>query len=286
MRKKLDTRFPAARIKKIMQADEDVGKIAMAVPLLVSKALELFLQDLCDRTYEITLKRGAKTVNSLHLKQCVESCNVFDFLKDTVSKVPDLGGSDATTADDKSATKKRKISEDEDGNGDEPKRTIMHEISHVDSNGRGRGRDRGRGRGRGKRTLEIESIVQDEKHEDLPDSSNQNDKNQKQDHPVMWPDDNIPGASVLRFTSRIDADKPVKNFDLNVELNEIGESSSTLAGGAPCASLPKLAPEMKHEDIIPGWSLDDVERMTADPVQLASLNGGVDEEYEDYDEED
>jgi hypothetical protein len=32
-----------------------------------AKALELFLQDLCDRTYEITLKRGAKTLNSLHL---------------------------------------------------------------------------------------------------------------------------------------------------------------------------------------------------------------------------
>ncbi|KAG4979376.1 hypothetical protein JHK84_032954 [Glycine max] len=57
-----------ARIKKIMQADEDVGKIALAVPVLVSKALELFLQDLCDRTYEITLQRGAKTMNSLHLR--------------------------------------------------------------------------------------------------------------------------------------------------------------------------------------------------------------------------
>lgn len=88
-----------ARIKKIMQADEDVGKIALAVPVLVckqtlqivqsclmsyfvhlrntianvsstlipAKALELFLQDLCDRTYEITLQRGAKTMNSLHL---------------------------------------------------------------------------------------------------------------------------------------------------------------------------------------------------------------------------
>ncbi|KAB5565009.1 hypothetical protein DKX38_005063 [Salix brachista] len=56
-----------ARIKKIMQADEDVGKIAQAVPVLVSKALELFLQDLCDNTYEITLQRGAKTMSALHL---------------------------------------------------------------------------------------------------------------------------------------------------------------------------------------------------------------------------
>jgi len=66
MKKKLDTRFPASRIKKIMQADEDIGKIAQAVPLLVSKSLELFLQDLCDRTYEITLQRGAKTVSASH----------------------------------------------------------------------------------------------------------------------------------------------------------------------------------------------------------------------------
>lgn len=87
-----------------MQADEDVGKIALAVPVLVceyfwlfkpsdsvievasqvvsywfllliqlflninaAKALELFLQDLCDRTYEITLQKGAKTMSSLHL---------------------------------------------------------------------------------------------------------------------------------------------------------------------------------------------------------------------------
>jgi hypothetical protein len=35
--------------------------------IVAAKALELFLQDLCDRTYEITLQRGAKTMNSLHL---------------------------------------------------------------------------------------------------------------------------------------------------------------------------------------------------------------------------
>jgi histone H3/H4 len=91
MKKKLDTRFPAARIKKIMQADEEVGKIAMATPVLISKALELFLQNLCDKTYEITLRRGAKTMSSIHLKQCVQTNSVFDFLQEIVSKVPDIG---------------------------------------------------------------------------------------------------------------------------------------------------------------------------------------------------
>ncbi|EPS66220.1 hypothetical protein M569_08557, partial [Genlisea aurea] len=115
MRKKLDTRFPAARIKKIMQADEDVGKIAMAVPVLVSKALELFLQDLCDRTYDVTLRKGAKTVTSLHLKQCVQSYNVFDFLKEIVSKVPDFTTSEGAAE----SLKKRKLAANESNDSDD-----------------------------------------------------------------------------------------------------------------------------------------------------------------------
>uniref|UniRef100_A0A803MMR4 Transcription factor CBF/NF-Y/archaeal histone domain-containing protein n=1 Tax=Chenopodium quinoa TaxID=63459 RepID=A0A803MMR4_CHEQI len=107
-----------ARIKKIMQADEDVGKIAMAVPVLVSKALELFLQDLCDRTYDITLQRGAKTMSSLHLKHCIHSFSMFDFLKDVVSKVPDYGNSEAN-ADDRTAMKRRKSAVEEYHDSDE-----------------------------------------------------------------------------------------------------------------------------------------------------------------------
>lgn len=30
-------KFPVARIKKIMQADEDVGKVAQATPVLICK---------------------------------------------------------------------------------------------------------------------------------------------------------------------------------------------------------------------------------------------------------
>ncbi|KAJ1382244.1 hypothetical protein SESBI_44444 [Sesbania bispinosa] len=107
-----------------MQADEDVGKIALAVPVLVSKALELFLQDLCDRTYEITLQRGAKTMNSLHLKHCVQSYNVFDFLRDVVSRVPDYGhghghGHTDTGADDRAISRRRKAAGDDCNDSDE-----------------------------------------------------------------------------------------------------------------------------------------------------------------------
>ncbi|KAL0437145.1 UNVERIFIED_CONTAM: Dr1-associated corepressor [Sesamum radiatum] len=277
MRKKLDTRFPAARIKKIMQADEDVGKIAMAVPLLVSKALELFLQDLCDRTYEITLNKGAKTVNSLHLKQCVQSFNVFDFLRETVSKVPDLGGSDAV--EDRSATKRRKISEDEEyGNGDVSKRIYMPEIGHTSNSGRSRGRGRVRSRGRGSRVVQRESVVQYEKFEDEPGISNQNGENQK-----GRPSNNVVGAADSRITGGKDADKSVINIDLNVDLNESEESTLTLADISSDSSI-KTTRDLKHEDI-PGWSIEDVERMAIGPVQLANLNRSIDDEEEDYDEE-
>ncbi|KAI9218766.1 hypothetical protein BC828DRAFT_387748 [Blastocladiella britannica] len=50
--RKFRPRFPSARIKKIMQSDEDVGKIANATPVLMSKSLELFMTHLLRATYE------------------------------------------------------------------------------------------------------------------------------------------------------------------------------------------------------------------------------------------
>lgn len=61
------SKFPVARIKKIMQADEDIGKVAQATPVVISKALELFLADIVNATAFQTRKRGAKKVTAYHL---------------------------------------------------------------------------------------------------------------------------------------------------------------------------------------------------------------------------
>ncbi|XP_058751010.1 uncharacterized protein LOC131624027 [Vicia villosa] len=82
-----------------------------------AKALEPFLQDLCHKTYDVTLRRGAKTMNAFHLKQCVRTFDVFDFLNDIVSKVPDLGGAVASGVD-QTVTKRRNVSEDDDNDSD------------------------------------------------------------------------------------------------------------------------------------------------------------------------
>lgn len=90
-------RFPVARLKKIIQADEDIGKVAAATPIAVcesgsslsrrgppilcataklsgvmcrcrtAKALELFMQDLLDQSVKETRERGAKKLSSYHL---------------------------------------------------------------------------------------------------------------------------------------------------------------------------------------------------------------------------
>ncbi|PLW23590.1 hypothetical protein PCASD_11393 [Puccinia coronata f. sp. avenae] len=83
------SRFPVARIKKIMQADEDVGKVAQATPLLVSKAVELFMQSLVEAAVLEAERRGSRKVQAYHLKQAIQITPAFDFLKDIVAKIPD-----------------------------------------------------------------------------------------------------------------------------------------------------------------------------------------------------
>lgn len=96
-KKKYNARFPPARIKKIMQTDEEVGKVAAAVPVIISRALELFVESLVKKASEITQTRNAKTLTTSHLKACILADNQFHFLKDLVSCIPDVQGEDESS---------------------------------------------------------------------------------------------------------------------------------------------------------------------------------------------
>lgn len=91
-KKKYNARFPPARIKKIMQSDDEVGKVAAPVPVIISRALEMFAETLLQRARKVTSQRGARTLTPSHLKFCIQSETRFDFLKDLVSSVPELQG--------------------------------------------------------------------------------------------------------------------------------------------------------------------------------------------------
>ncbi|RAO64536.1 uncharacterized protein BHQ10_000548 [Talaromyces amestolkiae] len=83
------TKFPVARIKRIMQADEEVGKVAQVTPIAVSKALELFMIQLVTKAAQEARDRNSKRVTAAHLKQAVGKDEVLDFLAEICSKVPD-----------------------------------------------------------------------------------------------------------------------------------------------------------------------------------------------------
>ncbi|XP_006456665.1 hypothetical protein AGABI2DRAFT_228657 [Agaricus bisporus var. bisporus H97] len=108
--KNKQTKFPVARIKKIMQKDEEVGKVAQATPIVISKALELFLGLLIEESTKVTTDRGSKKVEAYHLKHAVDTTETLDFLKEIVEAVPDpsAGGTIDLEAENAEGKKKRK----------------------------------------------------------------------------------------------------------------------------------------------------------------------------------
>ncbi|KAL6878011.1 DNA polymerase epsilon subunit C [Trichoderma longibrachiatum] len=81
------TKFPTARIKRIMQADEEVGKVAQQTPIAVGKALELFMIQLVTKSADVAKDKGSKRVTASMLKQVVEADEQWDFLRDIVGRV-------------------------------------------------------------------------------------------------------------------------------------------------------------------------------------------------------
>uniref|UniRef100_A0A336KUX6 CSON015522 protein n=1 Tax=Culicoides sonorensis TaxID=179676 RepID=A0A336KUX6_CULSO len=89
-KKKYNARFPAGRIKKIMQTDEEVGKVSQHCPIMISRCLELFIESLLSKTVRVTNARNSKTLSPSHMKMVIESERNFDFLRDLVKDVKDV----------------------------------------------------------------------------------------------------------------------------------------------------------------------------------------------------
>ncbi|XP_029316882.1 dr1-associated corepressor [Cottoperca gobio] len=91
-KRKYNVRFPPSRIKKIMQKDAEVGRVAMAVPVIISRALEMFLKSLLSKICLITQSKHSAVVSVAHMKQCIESEKLFHFLKDVVEQASSTAG--------------------------------------------------------------------------------------------------------------------------------------------------------------------------------------------------
>ncbi|ELQ75571.1 Class 2 transcription repressor NC2, alpha subunit (DRAP1) [Trachipleistophora hominis] len=78
--KKKRFRFPTARIKKIMQSDEDVGKISTYAPVVLGKATELFLFELVNAAVKLA-ESDKRKVEVEDLERVVKENEQFIFLK-------------------------------------------------------------------------------------------------------------------------------------------------------------------------------------------------------------
>ncbi|XP_029937972.1 dr1-associated corepressor isoform X2 [Myripristis murdjan] len=85
-RRRYSVRFPPSRIKKIMQKNTEVGRIAMAVPVIISRALEMFLKSLLTKTCLISQSKHSAVISVAHMKQCIESEKLFHFLKELAER--------------------------------------------------------------------------------------------------------------------------------------------------------------------------------------------------------
>lgn len=66
--------------------DEEVGKVSSPVPVMVSRALERFLEFFMTATAEITASKDAKTLTSQHILEVVTSDSRLHFLKEATLK--------------------------------------------------------------------------------------------------------------------------------------------------------------------------------------------------------
>ncbi len=91
----LKTSFPVARIKRLMQADDDIGKVAQVTPHVVSRALELFMIRIISASAAQAAQsgggsgKGPKRILAQHVKRVLQADDNFDFLVDIIAKVPD-----------------------------------------------------------------------------------------------------------------------------------------------------------------------------------------------------
>ena len=83
--------FLAAKIKKVMQKDDEVGRISSTVPFMMARSVELLLKKICERSGEIAKGRGASQLTSAQIKACIHEDENLDFLKSIVAAAPDLG---------------------------------------------------------------------------------------------------------------------------------------------------------------------------------------------------
>lgn len=81
---KIKTHFPPAKVKKIMQTDEDIGKVSQATPVIAGRSLEFFIALLVKRSSDTAKEMGCKRISGEVMKETILTDEKFDFLRENV----------------------------------------------------------------------------------------------------------------------------------------------------------------------------------------------------------
>ena len=73
--------FPASRVKKIMLDNEDIGKITPSTPVVLGRALELFLADFLSEIVSLCRASGSVKINENEVRLVVEKHERYGFLR-------------------------------------------------------------------------------------------------------------------------------------------------------------------------------------------------------------
>lgn len=81
--------FAPLKVKKIMQDNKDIGKVANMTPYVVSKSLEYFLKDLLNTAISCAKEEKISTLHPYHIKEAINKNENYSFLKEEVESVED-----------------------------------------------------------------------------------------------------------------------------------------------------------------------------------------------------
>jgi histone H3/H4 len=91
LKKRGGEKLPLNRIKKIMQANKEIGKIQSTTPQLIAWALEGFIEDITKKAAELCVINQDAKVTPSHIKEVVLREHLsLGFLKTNLASVPDF----------------------------------------------------------------------------------------------------------------------------------------------------------------------------------------------------
>ncbi|KRZ74232.1 Dr1-associated corepressor, partial [Trichinella papuae] len=82
-------RIPPVKVKRVLQSNEEVGKMSNAIPILFSQLLEHFIEQLLIKADEVANGLSVKTLTPVHIKFAALREPTFSFLNPLLAEFGD-----------------------------------------------------------------------------------------------------------------------------------------------------------------------------------------------------